>query len=298
MLLRKAQFRSQVFLRSLPQFCPQNQVGKLQAQCRRGGHGLVSLQQVRVLPQAKRQGVLFPFSNVERLLVAGVERGDFLLFQPSEELLLRAETLFISTRSHTIQYSTSAIRVDHAPHTHTPEVCFIGRSNVGKSSLIKALFSLAPEVEVRVSKTPGHTRKMNFFQVGGAFTMVDMPGYGHRAPKDFVEMVEPYLNTRHNLVRTFLLMDGSIGPQKADLVALEMCEEFAQPYVVVLTKIDKVRPGILLHNLLLVHELIKTQTKCCFAQPFLVSSTQHSGVHLLRCFIAHVTGNLDLHSTS
>lgn len=111
------------------------------------------------------------------------------------------------------------------------QVCFLGRSNVGKSSLIRALFSLAPEVEVRVSKTPvskqtellydffltsfflffrvglrhlvvlivfmqGHTKKLNFFTVGNAFTLVDMPGYGYRAPEDFVDMVEPYLQER------------------------------------------------------------------------------------------------------
>uniref|UniRef100_A0A5F8GEY1 GTP binding protein 8 n=1 Tax=Monodelphis domestica TaxID=13616 RepID=A0A5F8GEY1_MONDO len=110
-------------------------------------------------------------------------------------------------------------------------ICFIGRSNVGKSSLIKALFSLVPEVEVRVSKKPGHTKKMNFFKVGKYFTLVDMPGYGFKAPKDFVEMVEAYLKERTNLTRTFLLVDSVVGIQKADRIAIEMCEEYALPYV-------------------------------------------------------------------
>ncbi|KAG5282877.1 hypothetical protein AALO_G00035710 [Alosa alosa] len=261
-------------------------------------HSLASFQQVSRLPERKWRGVVFPFSSLEGHLDRSVDRGDFQLFHPSEEDLQRAERLFTPSAKHVILYTSSAVRMDHVPEIQQPEVCFIGRSNVGKSSLIRSLFSLAPEVEVRVSKTPGHTKKMNFFRVGQAFSLVDMPGYGHKAPRDFVDMVEPYLQARENLVRTFLLVDGSVGPQRADLVAVEMCEEFGLPYVMVMTKIDKVRPGILLPHLLQVQNLIKTQTKYCFAQPFLVSSTQFSGVHLLRCFITHVTGNLQMDSTT
>lgn len=212
--------------------------------------------------------------------------------------MIDAEKLFYSSPSHNIAYFTSAERMDHAPALKAPEVCIIGRSNVGKSSLIKSLFSLTPEVEVRVSKTPGHTKKMNFFRVGKAFTIVDMPGYGHRAPKDFVDMVEPYLYTRKNLVRTFLLVDGSVGLQKADLIALEMCEEIRCPYVMVVTKIDKCGHGILLTNILSLQRVIQTQTTSCFPQPFLVSSLQFLGIYLLRCFIAHVTGSITLTDTS
>uniref|UniRef100_G3VHD7 GTP-binding protein 8 n=1 Tax=Sarcophilus harrisii TaxID=9305 RepID=G3VHD7_SARHA len=171
-------------------------------------------------------------------------------------------------------------------------VCFIGRSNVGKSSLIKALFSLAPEVQVRVSKKPGHTKKMNFFQVGKYFTLVDMPGYGFKAPKDFVDMVEAYLKERPNLTRTFLLIDGVVGIQKTDSIAIEMCEEFSLPYVMVLTKIDKASKGYLAKQVLQIQEFVDTQTQGCFPQLFPVSSVTYSGIHLLRCFLAHITGNL------
>nr|KAF6382129.1 putative GTP binding protein 8 (putative) [Pipistrellus kuhlii] len=174
----------------------------------------------------------------------------------------------------------------------TKLVCFIGRSNVGKSSLIKALFSLAPEVEVRVSKTPGHTKKMNFFKVGKYFTLVDMPGYGYRAPEDFVDMVETYLKERKNLLRTFLLVDSVAGIQKADNIAIEMCEEFALPYVMVLTKIDKSSTGHLLKQVLEIQKFVATKTQGCFPQLFPVSAVTYSGIHLLRCFIATITGNL------
>ncbi|XP_029968699.1 GTP-binding protein 8 [Salarias fasciatus] len=267
------------------------------AVARHNVHKLASLHSVTALPQKKMRNLLYPLSELEAYLHRSVDRTQFQLFQPSVEDMAEAEKLFCSSPAHKIDYYTSAERMEHAPALKQPEVCFIGRSNVGKSSLIKALFSLTPEVEVRVSKTPGHTRKMNFFRVGKAFTVIDMPGYGHRAPKDFVDMVEPYLYTRKNLVRTFLLVDGSVGLQKADMIALEMCEETRSPYAVVVTKMDKCGVGVLLTNLLNLQRVVETQTSSCFPQPFLISSLHFSGIYLLRCFIAHVTGSVTLKDT-
>ncbi|KAJ8246727.1 hypothetical protein GJAV_G00254710 [Gymnothorax javanicus] len=261
---------------------------------RRCAHSLASFHDAARLPQKKLRGFLFPFSELETYLASGVNRGDFSLFQPSLKDIARAEPLFTPSPKHRIDYHTSAVRMEHAPSTQQPEVCFIGRSNVGKSSLIRALFTLVPDLEVRVSKTPGHTKKLNFFRVGKAFTVVDMPGYGYRAPKDFRDMVESYLEERTSLVRTFLLVDGSVGLQEVDKIAVEMCEELGLPYVIVLTKIDKGSQGALLRRLLSLQEVVRRHTGACYPQPFLVSSTQFSGIHLLRCFIAHVTGNLDL----
>ncbi|TNN56318.1 GTP-binding protein 8 [Liparis tanakae] len=261
-------------------------------------HKFACLQKATALPQKKAQSLLYPFSALEAYLDRSVDRTPFQLFHPSLEDMVKAEKLFCSTQSHRIDYYASAERMDHAPLLKSPEVCFIGRSNVGKSSLIKSLFSLTPELDVRVSKTPGHTKKMNFFRVGRAFTVVDMPGYGHRAPTDFVDMVEPYLHTRKNLVRTFLLVDGSVGLQKADMIALEMCEEMRRPYVIVLTKIDKGGTGTLLTNLMDLQDVVRTQTSSCFPQPLLVSSLHFWGIYLLRCFIAHVTGSIRLTDTS
>ncbi|XP_028292811.1 GTP-binding protein 8 [Gouania willdenowi] len=261
-------------------------------------HKLASVHKATVLPPKQLQSLLNPFTALEDYLHRSVDTSSFHLFQPRLEDVAEAEKLFISSSTHRIDYYTSAERMEHAPRLQQPEVCFIGRSNVGKSSLIKALFSLSPEVEVRVSKTPGHTKKMNFFKVGGAFTLVDMPGYGYRAPKDFVDIVESYLYTRTNLVRTFLLMDASVGLQQADMVALEMCEEIRSPYVIVATKVDKCGSGELLKNLIRLRDLIQSQTSCCFPQPFLISSLRFQGIYHLRCFICHITGAITLQDTS
>ncbi|XP_005994544.1 GTP-binding protein 8 isoform X1 [Latimeria chalumnae] len=252
-------------------------------------HKLATVLEVLKLPERRTSGLLFPFREVEKYLSGNLGSGSaaFQIFNPSLEDIKKAEAIFKPSRKHEIDYFTSAVRLDHAPQPSQPEVCFIGRSNVGKSSLIKCLFSLVPGIE-------GHTKKMNFYKVGKAFTLVDMPGYGYKAPKDFVDMVEPYLQTRQNLKRTFLLMDGSVGIQKADHIAIDMCEEFGIPYVLVITKIDKAPKGLLLKHLLEVQEVIQKQTLGCFPQPFLVSSLHYSGIHLLRCFIAHITGNLKM----
>lgn len=134
---------------------------------------------------------------------------------------------------------------------------------------------------------------MNFFKVGKYFTLVDMPGYGYRAPEDFVDMVETYLKERKNLMRTFLLVDSVVGIQKTDNIAIEMCEEFALPYVMVLTKIDKSSKGHLLKQVLQIQKFVDTKTQGCFPQLFPVSAVTYSGIHLLRCFIANITGNLE-----
>uniref|UniRef100_A0A8C5P6Z9 GTP-binding protein 8 n=1 Tax=Leptobrachium leishanense TaxID=445787 RepID=A0A8C5P6Z9_9ANUR len=247
-------------------------VGHLAA-CRmcRNATGYTSIQTILQLPQKKINQLVYPVTELERLLSPTVDRTNFKLFHPSHEQIAKAEELFRSSGKHVIDYYTSAIRMDHTPTLTQPEVCFIGRSNIGKSSLIKALFSLVPEIEVRVSKTPGHTKKLNFFKVGKAFTLVDMPGYGFRAPEDFAEMVEAYLQSRQNLKRIFLLVDGSIGLQKNDKIAIEMCEEFAKPYVIVVTKIDRVPTSVLLIQYLQIQEFIENETSGCFPQPFLVS---------------------------
>ncbi|XP_041856730.1 GTP-binding protein 8 isoform X3 [Melanotaenia boesemani] len=216
----------------------------LQSGCRlhaakRSIHKLASLQKATTLSPKEMQSLLYPFSELDAYLDRSVDRTPFQLFHPSLEVMIEAEKLFYSSPSHKIDYYMSAERMDHAPALMPPE---------------------------------GHTKKMNFFRVGRAFTIVDMPGYGHRAPRDFVDMVEPYLYTRKNLVRTFLLVDGSVGLQKADLIALEMCEEIRCPYVIVVTKIDRCRPGVLLMNLLKLQDVVRTETTSCFPQPFLIRS--------------------------
>ena len=130
--------------------------------------------------------------------------------------------------------------------TSLPEVAFSGRSNVGKSSLLNAL--VKRKALARVSKTPGKTREINFFRVNHAFVLVDLPGYGFaRVAKSTREswrpLIEGYLRHSTPLRGVVQLIDARHAPTPDDLLMLEFLSEIGAPAVVVLTKIDKLRPA-------------------------------------------------------
>ena len=128
------------------------------------------------------------------------------------------------------------------PPADRVEVCFAGRSNVGKSSLINAL--TGRKTLARASNTPGRTQEINYFALGEARYLVDLPGYGyaavgHRQRDEFNAAVAEYLEHRENLRCVFVLLDARLPPQKIDLQFLAWIEECGVPHVLVLTKADK-----------------------------------------------------------
>jgi GTP-binding protein len=131
------------------------------------------------------------------------------------------------------------------PDLTLPEVAFSGRSNVGKSSLLNAL--VRRKALARVSKTPGKTREINFFRVNNQFVLADLPGYGFaRVAKTTREvwrpLIEGYLRASAPLRGVVQLIDSRHPPTPDDLLMLEFLAEIGAPTVVVLTKIDKLRP--------------------------------------------------------
>lgn len=138
----------------------------------------------------------------------------------------------------------SATNMNQVPESELPEVAFAGRSNVGKSSLINAL--TGRKTLARTSNTPGRTRQVNFFDLGGRLMVVDLPGYGYaRAPKteiaEWTALIEDYLRGRAQLRRVCLLIDARHGPKETDRQAMALLDQSAVPYQVVLTKCDKVK---------------------------------------------------------
>jgi len=130
------------------------------------------------------------------------------------------------------------------PEADLPEVAFAGRSNVGKSSLVNAL--TGRKTLARTSNTPGRTQQLNFFNLGNRLKLVDMPGYGYaKESKDKVEawndMVRRFLRGRVTLRRALVLVDSRHGLKPNDDEIMGMLDKTAVPYVVVLTKADKVR---------------------------------------------------------
>jgi ribosome biogenesis GTP-binding protein YsxC/EngB len=142
-----------------------------------------------------------------------------------------------------LRFVTSAARFDQLPESPA-EVAVVGRSNVGKSSLINALANR--NGLANTSKTPGRTQLLNCFGLPDGTTMVDCPGYGYakvsKAQRSsMAEMIERYLLEREALQMVMVLVDGEIGPTKLDQSILEWLREEALPHQVIATKHDKVK---------------------------------------------------------
>ena len=135
------------------------------------------------------------------------------------------------------------------PESRLPEIAFAGRSNVGKSSLLNSL--VRRKAFARVSRTPGRTREINFFEVNGQFVLVDLPGYGYAQISktrraEWRPLIEGYLRRSPNLRGVVLLLDIRRDPSDDDLQMLEFLGEVGTPTVVVTTKIDKLGPRVAL----------------------------------------------------
>ena len=144
------------------------------------------------------------------------------------------------------RFLISAAQAVQLPQTELPEVAFAGRSNVGKSSLINALTnrkSLA-----RTSNTPGRTRQVNFFDLGGRLMLVDLPGYGYAQAgkaeiRQWSGLIRDYLRGRVQLRRACLLIDARHGIKDPDRAVMAELDQAAVAYQLVFTKADKVKPG-------------------------------------------------------
>jgi GTP-binding protein len=186
----------------------------------------------------------------------------------------------------------AAQRLDQLPPPAGAEVAFAGRSNVGKSSLLNAL--TGHHALARVSVTPGRTRQLNFFDLGGRLTLVDMPGYGYaragRAVKqDWQGLMFDYLRGRPTLRRVMLLLDTRIELKEADTAVMELLDRAAVTFQLVLTKADGVKPPALERKLAEVNALSRRHPA---AHPDVVvtSSETGQGIAELRAAIAMVVG--------
>ena len=193
-------------------------------------------------------------------------------------------------------FVTGAAGPDSLPEPDLTEIAFAGRSNVGKSSLVNAL--TGRRTLARISHTPGRTQQINFFLLGEQLYLVDLPGYGYaRASKEKIRawttLVRDYLRGRPTLRRLCLLIDARHGPKPPDRELMDMLDEAAVSYQVVLTKADKTRPAELDR---VIGETAAEIARHTAAHPSVVvtSSRTGDGIADLRAVLAALAHSMSL----
>lgn len=184
------------------------------------------------------------------------------------------------------------------PPETLPEIAFAGRSNVGKSSLVNAL--TGRRTLARTSNTPGRTRQLNFFDLGGQLMLVDLPGYGYAEASKaaigrWTGLVRRYLRSRASLMRVCLLVDARHGIKQPDQPVLQMLDQAGVSYQVVLTKTDKLRAV----ELAAVAERVAAELAAhtaAYPEIHLTSAEKQRGVAVLRATLAAFVSSSAVHA--
>ena len=189
-----------------------------------------------------------------------------------------------------VTFMLSAVSLDTLPSARLPEICFAGRSNVGKSSLINALTNR--KGLARASNTPGRTRELNYFNIDERLFVVDLPGYGYaKASKSdiakWTKLTREFLFGRASLRRVFLLIDSRHGTKENDIELMNMLDETAVTYQIVLTKIDKIKKNEIDKVHIKTSALI-AKRPAAYPNIILTSSEKKSGLDELRSTIASI----------
>ncbi len=183
-----------------------------------------------------------------------------------------------------VQFVKSAVYPEDYPPPDKPEVAVVGRSNVGKSSLINAIFK---RNIARVSSSPGKTRLINFFLLNDKIYFVDLPGYGYAAVskaerEKWKRMIEKYFYTRENLGLVVLLVDSRHKPTNLDFLMKEWLESLDIPYIVVATKADKLNQSEKAKAKKIIRETLELPKDF---PVFLTSSKEKTGVKEIVSYI-------------
>ncbi|POY38330.1 YihA family ribosome biogenesis GTP-binding protein [Solitalea longa] len=194
------------------------------------------------------------------------------------------------------EFVCSNTQISKLPEPTLPEYAFIGRSNVGKSSLINMITSV--KGLAKTSQTPGKTQLINHFIINKNWFLVDLPGYGFaRVSKSLAEkwekFIRQYLSKRENLQCVMVLVDSRLEPQKLDLQFIDSLGEMGLPFVVVFTKSDKQSKGKTATNVqLFKNELLKNWEE--LPDIFITSSEDKTGRDELISFIDQINQQFDL----
>lgn len=196
------------------------------------------------------------------------------------------------------EFVISNSEVSKCPDSKLPEYAFIGRSNVGKSSLINMLTerkSLA-----KISGRPGKTQLINHFLINGSWHLVDLPGYGYAqvsrsVKKTFQKFITAYFEQRQQMICAFVLIDSRHKPQPVDMEFMQWLGEHQVPFCIIFTKADKLKPGALKRNIETYRkEMLQIWEE--MPQYFITSSSKATGREEILEFIEQVNEQVEKNS--
>lgn len=187
-------------------------------------------------------------------------------------------------------FKWASTAIDNLPPLNSIEIAFAGRSNVGKSSLVNALTNR--KTLARTSHKPGRTQQLNFFDIGGHFMLVDMPGYGYAAVSKakveaWTDVIINYLKGRANLARVYVLIDGRNGVKDVDRDVMNLLDTAAVSYALVLTKHDEVKKAEG-EKILAATRLEIAKRPAAYPEIIFTSSRTGNGIPDLRTAIARL----------
>jgi len=193
------------------------------------------------------------------------------------------------------EFVISNTDVSKCPQEALPEYAFIGRSNVGKSSLINMLVD--NKKLAKISGKPGKTQLINHFKINEDWFLVDLPGYGYASVSKgkrstFQKFIQDYFITRKNLINAFVLVDSRHTPQKIDLEFMQWLGEHGIPFSIIFTKIDKL-PSSKLNNTIFKYKKKLAETWDPLPPTFLTSATAKHGTESLLNYIGDINIKVD-----
>lgn len=188
---------------------------------------------------------------------------------------------------HTAAYTASYPDVRQTPNEGVPEYAFIGRSNVGKSSLINMICQ--HKGLAKTSQKPGKTQLINYFLINEKWYIVDLPGYGYAKisktkRKEWKRMIDGYMIQKRTLVTAFILIDANVKPQAIDLEFINWCGEMQVPFVIIFTKADKSKQKEVSENINAFNEALLENWEE-LPQQFITSAQKNEGREELLSFI-------------
>lgn len=192
------------------------------------------------------------------------------------------------------QFVGSFSRTEGCPDSTIPEYAFIGRSNVGKSSLVNLI--TGRKALAKISGTPGKTQLLNFFKIDHSWHLVDLPGYGYArvsktARTEFGKMIKHYLKNREQLTCLFVLLDSSIGPQEIDVEFIKWLGQEGIPFSIVYTKTDKDTQTRISKNIQTIKKRLLQEWEALPLQ-FATSSTKGRGREEILDYIRQINNEI------